>query len=131
MGGRRSFLALPFDLQETDTLRMLGEDVVMATWNWWNMSRKHRLLSFPDHFSLIGSTDKRKPNLRRKNPPGISEEGERINFNINILFLIVIGFEYVWKTYMYEIARCFHQIYRDSYGTLWLLSSNVSDIGLS
>lgn len=61
---------VPFDLQETDTLRMFGEDVVMATWNWWNMSRKHRLLNSPDHFTLISSTDKRKPNLRGKTPPG-------------------------------------------------------------
>lgn len=81
----------------------------MATWNWWNMSRKHRLLSSPDHFSLIGSTDKRKQTSEEKIRQGISEEGERINFIINILFLIVIGFEYVWKTYMYKMQGAFNK----------------------
>lgn len=50
-----------------DILRMLGEDVVMVLWNWWNMLCKYRLLSFLDYFLLIGSIDKRKLNFRRKN----------------------------------------------------------------
>lgn len=44
-----------------DILRMLGEDVVMVMWNWWNMLCKYR------YFLLIGSIDKRKFNFRRKN----------------------------------------------------------------